>query len=94
MRFDYAWSDRDAILYALSIGARVESDLALLYEGSPEFRTAPTFALAPMAGLVMPMVAELGLELGSLLHAGQSLEIAPPDAGRPARRPSSAASSR
>ena len=47
MRFDYTWSDRDAILYALSIGARVETDLALLYEGSPEFRTAPTFALSP-----------------------------------------------
>lgn len=75
MRFDYAWSDRDAILYALSVGARAETDLALLYEGAPEFRTAPTFALAPMAGLVMPMVAELGLELGSLLHAGQALEV-------------------
>jgi acyl dehydratase len=75
VRFDYAWSDRDAILYALSVGARVETDLALLYEGSPEFRTAPTFALAPMAGLVMPMVEELGLELGSLLHAGQALEL-------------------
>lgn len=75
MRFDYAWSDRDAILYALSVGARVETDLALLYEGSAEFHTAPTFALAPMAGLVMPMVEELGLELGSLLHAGQSLEL-------------------
>lgn len=75
MRFDYIWSDRDAILYALSIGARVETDLALLYEGSPEFHTAPTFALAPTAGLVMPMVAELGLDLGSLLHAGQALVV-------------------
>jgi acyl dehydratase len=75
VRFEHAWSDRDAILYALSVGARTETDLALLYEGAAGFRTAPTFALAPMAGLVMPMVAELGLELGSLLHAGQSLEV-------------------
>lgn len=75
MRLEYAWSDREAILYALSVGARVETDLALLYEGSPSFGTAPTFALAPMAGLVMPMVAELGLEVGSLLHAGQSLVV-------------------
>ena len=58
--FDYAWDDRAVILYALSVGARVNDDLALLYEGDGgRFRTAPTFALAPMAGLVMPMVALL-----------------------------------
>lgn len=75
MRLDYTWDDRDAILYALSVGARVADDLALLYEGDDGFRTAPTFALAPMAALVMLMVGALGIELGSLLHAGQSLVV-------------------
>jgi acyl dehydratase len=70
---EYAWDDRAVILYALSVGAQLPGDLALLYEKG--LRTAPTFALAPMAGLVMPMVEALGLELRALLHAGQELVV-------------------
>lgn len=75
--FDYEWNDRDVILYALGIGALLPGDLELLYENAP-LRTAPTFALAPMAGLVMPMVAALEIELPALLHAGQELTMARP----------------
>ncbi|WCB96277.1 hypothetical protein DSM104299_05034 [Baekduia alba] len=73
--FDYTWDDRDVILYALSIGARLPGDLGSLYEDAP-LRTAPTFALAGMAGLVMPTVAALEIELSALLHAGQELTVA------------------
>jgi acyl dehydratase len=74
---DYGWSDRDVILYALSVGAQLPGDLSLVYEEAP-LRTAPTFALAAMAGLVMPMVQAFGIEVGSLLHAGQEVVVHAP----------------
>jgi acyl dehydratase len=72
----YTWDDRDVILYALGIGARLPGDLPFVSEHAPGgLRVTPTFALAPMTLLLAPLVAALGIDLRALLHAGQTLEV-------------------
>jgi acyl dehydratase len=71
------WAERDAILYALGIGARHPRDLELLYEGAtPDGpRVAPTFALTAVTLMLPPLVEALGIDLRALLHASQGIEL-------------------
>jgi acyl dehydratase len=62
------------LLYALGVGAEPPRDLALLFEGHGPV-VAPTFATVPTSTGYMPMIAELGLGLGDVLHAGQELVL-------------------
>lgn len=80
---EWSWSDRDVILYALSVGARLPGDLAYLYERDGPV-VAATFPLAGTALAFAPMVDALGIDLKALLHASQSVELrrAPTPAGR------------
>jgi len=74
---EHRWSERDAILYALGIGARHPRDLELLYERASPIgpRVAPTFALTACTLMLGPLVDALSIDLRHLLHAGQGLEI-------------------
>jgi acyl dehydratase len=90
----WTWDERDAILYALGIGARLPEDLAFLYEGrggdgagagdAAGPRVAPTFALAAVTLALPPLVAALAIDLRALLHATQSIALhrVPPAHGR------------
>lgn len=80
---EWSWSDRDVILYALSVGARLPGDLAYLYERDGPV-VAATFPLAATTLALFPMVAALGIDLKALLHASQAIELrrAPEPSGR------------
>jgi acyl dehydratase len=73
----YGWTERDAILYALGIGARLPEDLSYVYEGrgGDALKVAPTFALAPITLTLPPLVAALEIDLRALLHAAQAIEL-------------------
>jgi len=70
----WEWDERDAILYALGICARLPEDLEYLYEGRGP-RVAATFPLAAVAQALLPFVAALELDLRTLLHAAQAIEL-------------------
>jgi acyl dehydratase len=70
----FEWTERDAILYALGIGARHPDDLAYLYEGGG-LRVEPTFALCAVSRMLPPLVAALDIDLLGLLHGTQSIEL-------------------
>lgn len=70
----WTWTDRDAILYALSVGARLPGDLPYLYELHGPHVAAP-FALVGTTLALPPLVAALGIDLKHLLHAAQALEV-------------------
>lgn len=70
----WEWDARDAIIYALGIGARLPEDLDHLYEGRGP-RTAATFPLAAVALAFAPLVDALDLDLRMLLHASQAIEL-------------------
>lgn len=74
----HAWTERDAILYALSVGAPAD-DLPHTYEGDADFAPLPTFPLTlPYHGVtaavpfedVVPNFSPLGV-----LHGEQYLEL-------------------
>jgi acyl dehydratase len=80
---EWAWTDRDVILYALSVGARLPGDLAYLYERDGPV-VAATFPLAATTPALFPLVDALGIDLKALLHASQAIELrrVPAPAGR------------
>jgi acyl dehydratase len=80
---EWTWTDRDVMLYALSIGARLPEDLPYLYESFGP-RVAAPFALAGTTLALPPLVDALGIDVKDLLHLGQSVELPQvlPPAGR------------
>jgi acyl dehydratase len=72
--FSYAW--KDAVLYALSIGAR-RDELAYLYEAHGP-RVYPTFAVIPAMAAVNEGLARTGAELEQIVHGAQELTLHAP----------------
>ncbi len=77
--FEYApirkrYTERDTILYALGVGAGLRPDeLDLVYEEN--LRALPTFpVVAPFAALML-MEEKLGIDLATVLHGEQRLEL-------------------
>ncbi|KAK9824241.1 hypothetical protein WJX72_008882 [[Myrmecia] bisecta] len=75
--YEYAYTHRDVILYALSIGCD-RTQLRYVYEYSPDFAALPTFAVIPAFGFqtAVPMeqiVHNFNPEM--LLHGEQYLEL-------------------
>lgn len=68
--FRYSW--RDAVLYALGVGARVDGELDLLYEARGP-AVLPTFGVIPSFDTMAGLVARLGHDPAMLLHGEQEL---------------------
>jgi acyl dehydratase len=74
----YGW--RDLALYALSVGAEIEQDLDLVYEGHAQLRgeergpiALPTYAVVPAFAAVRDLQHKLGGSARGLLHASQRI---------------------
>ncbi len=72
--YSYTW--RDTVLYALGIGAR-RDELDYLYEGRGP-RVYPSFAVVPMFGPMLEVVAKTGGDLAMIVHGGQKVHIRRP----------------
>lgn len=69
-----AWSERDAILYALGAGCRADESA---FVRSPGLKTLPTFAtIACYVKMFDP--AAIGVDYAGLVHSAQTVEIAAP----------------
>ncbi|CRK57797.1 dehydrogenase [Alloactinosynnema sp. L-07] len=78
-RREISWTRRDVLLYQLSLGAGPE-DLSYAYERG--LQVLPTFAMVAGQGVsagddVAPSLdlSALGIDLATILHAGQSLTV-------------------
>ena len=74
---DFAYTDRDVILYNLSLGA-TRTQLPLVYENNDDFQVLPTFGVIPPFGASGPYnMADLMPNFSPmmLLHGEQYLEI-------------------
>ena len=81
----YAYTNRDAALYALSVGVSQNgpacaSQLSYVYENSPEFRVLPTMGVIFPFSLMMQITNMPGLKFNPmmLLHGEQYLELRGP----------------
>ncbi|HEU5056188.1 MAG TPA: MaoC/PaaZ C-terminal domain-containing protein [Kofleriaceae bacterium] len=74
-RHEYTW--RDAVLYALGVGARVDGELDYLYEGRGP-RVLPTFAVVPSFRSLVDVVSVLGANPLHILHGEQTIRLVRP----------------
>ena len=70
----YTITWQTAIGYALGIGATAD-DLNLLWEGHPEFRVFPTFAVVPTFPAVMKLLMGINADLNKVVHGGQDVRL-------------------
>lgn len=73
----YTYTERDVILYNLSLGSR-RSQLDLVYENSPNFQVLPTFGIVPTYHSTTPYDTKdivPNYDKRMLLHGEQYLEI-------------------
>lgn len=71
---EYTWEARDAILYALGVGADPAAELDYLYEGRGP-RVLPTFALIPNWWAVKDLGRVVDAQGRPMVHASQTLEL-------------------
>lgn len=69
--FTYGW--KDAVLYALGVGA-TKDELDYLYEGRGP-KVVPSFAVVPMFGPMFELVAKTGGDLAMVVHGGQRVRL-------------------
>jgi len=73
----YTYTQRDAILYNLGIGA---TDMKYVYESAPGgLKLLPTFAVVPTLPLLGASVQKMGANLMTLLHGEQTIVIKKPE---------------
>lgn len=82
--YNFRYSFREAIIYALSVGVSTEDSngLRFLYEDHPQFGPLPTFGVIPAMsgtdGLVTGGVPGLEIDLTQVLHGEQYIKVVKP----------------
>jgi acyl dehydratase len=74
---DYTWGERDAILYAISVGARYPADIEFLYEAArPDgLRVTSAFVLTAVTRMLPGLIEALAIDVRRLLHISQDLYV-------------------
>jgi acyl dehydratase len=68
----YGW--KDAVLYALGVGARLPDELDYLYEGAGP-RVLPTFAVVPSFDAMVDVASRLGANMAMVVHGEQTIRL-------------------
>ncbi len=69
-----SWEDKDAMLYALGVGAKPVDELPFLYEGKGPL-VLPTYAVIPGMRALANLSEVVMLKLPRLLHGEQGIEL-------------------
>jgi acyl dehydratase len=72
--FEYTW--KDAVLYALGVGAR-KDELDFLYEGRGP-KVLPSFAVLPKFQPMLELLAKSGGNLAMIVHGGERVTVHAP----------------
>jgi acyl dehydratase len=70
--FTYGW--KDAVLYALGVGARLPDELEYLYEGAGP-KVLPTFAVVPSFDAMVDVASRLGANMAMVVHGEQTIRL-------------------
>ena len=73
--FDYTW--RDAVVYALGVGATADRELDFLYEGRGP-KVLPTFCTIPTFAAFDALVDRIGCDRSGMVHHSQDAQIFKP----------------
>lgn len=72
--YDYTW--KDAVLYALGVGAKTQ-ELDYLYEGRGP-QVLPTFAVVPKFGPMLDLLATTGGNMAMIVHGSERVVVHAP----------------
>lgn len=75
IEFDYGW--RDAVVYALGVGATADEELDYLYEGRGP-KVLPTFCTIPTFAAFDALVDRIGCDRRGMVHHSQQAELFKP----------------
>jgi acyl dehydratase len=70
--YDFEFTDKDVILYALGVGA-TEQELRYVFEGADGFCALPSFAVIPGTQALFDAISVLQAPLDKLLHGEQAI---------------------
>lgn len=71
----HQYDAKACILYALGIGAKVQSELDFLYEGADSFKVFPTFSVVPALAALSEALGGLDIDLTQLLHGEHAVKL-------------------
>jgi acyl dehydratase len=72
--FDFSYTERDVILYALGVGARAD-ELQFVYEGSPGgLQVIPSFSVLAPGGNIVDLLGD-GIDFPRMLHGEQLIRM-------------------
>jgi acyl dehydratase len=69
-----SWSDRDVMLYALGVGAKIDQELEFLYEGHGP-KVLPTYAVIPGMKAMGSISKFVKLPVARMLHGEQGITL-------------------